>query len=108
MFYCLNCGSPLRGDARFCHVCGAEQIMDEHPAPEPRRPVPPAPAPEPERPVPPAPAPEPEKPEAPAPAKAPEPAQVQIPLPMGSYTWENVKINGEFKNGVGTITITFS
>lgn len=114
MYFCHNCGTQLREDARFCHNCGAEQIVEQAPKPPvlewskahpeeqaarqaaPHAPAsvsPPAPAPTP------VPAPEPKEPEAP---------QVQIPLPTGSYTWKNVKISGEFKNGTGSITITFN
>ena len=138
MFYCHNCGTPVPENARFCHVCGAEQFLEEaaeapplewskahpeeaarfsQPAPresqrsswEARRPEPVTP-PEPVREEPPVqPAPAPAAPAAPPPVPPrPEAPQVQIPFPSGSYTWENVKISGEFKNGVGSITITFN
>ncbi len=81
MYFCHNCGTQLRDEALFCHVCGAKQITEEANA------APAAPA-------------------APKAPEAPQDAQVQIPIPS-SYTWKNVEIHGEFKNGVGSITITF-
>ncbi len=76
--FCQNCGAPLRENARFCHVCGEEQLSKELDG----------------------------TPTAGQAIQGADTSEIQ-PL-LGAYTWENVKINGEFKNGVGTITITFS
>lgn len=100
--FCQNCGAQLRVDARFCHVCGAEQLPEEYSDTS----VSSSPVQET--------APVAVGAENPAPIE-PKPAiqedsgrKVPVPQPLtGTFTWENVKISGEFQNGVGSITITF-
>ena len=75
--FCHNCGTQLREDAKFCHVCGAEQILEEYSNAAVSQPLP----------------------------------QEGIPAAQpltGTFSWDNVKISGEFKNGTGSITITFN
>lgn len=89
--FCHNCGIQLTDDSRFCHNCGAEQLFEE--------PVAPAPAAAPVINVQEAP---------PVQAQPENGAETPQPSSTGTYTWNNVKISGEIKDGVGTLTITFS
>ena len=104
--FCQNCGTQLREDARFCHVCGAEQTLEAYHdtavSPSPLQENIPAQTGsegyifvEPE----------------PAVQEAEPAAQQESPVAQsltGTFTWENVKISGEFNNGKGSITITFN
>lgn len=134
--FCDHCGAQLREDAVFCHVCGSRQLPEAQdstaalPAPAAQAPSVPE-AMKPEKTAPEQQAEEPEQqqtepeqqpaePEKTAPeqqAAEPEKAAPEQQGPFegspvrplsGTFSWENVKISGEFKDGAGTLTITFS
>lgn len=93
--FCDHCGTQLRSDAKFCHVCGAVRPPETAYTllPEPAVQMPAAAG---------------TGEEENAAAKQESPSENSSAQPLsGTFSWENVKISGEFKDGVGTLTITF-